>query len=89
MIIKMSNFIEGDPKLLFEDLSHNISKGKKLILDFHSLESIPYDFLENTIGKLLEKNSFEDIRYQLNFKNVDVGIKEMLGKIVQDKYTPK
>ena len=53
MIIRISDFIDGDPKILFNDLNKNISKGKKLILDFHSLESIPYEFLENTIGKLL------------------------------------
>jgi len=86
MIIKISNFIEGEAKVLFEKLDTNILKGKKLTLDFHSVESLPYDFLEESIGKLLEKNSFDDIRHQLNFKNVDVGIKEMIGKIVQDKY---
>lgn len=86
MIIKISNFIEGEAGVLFEKLDANILKGKKLTLDFHSVESLPYDFLEESIGKLLEKNSFDDIRHQLNFKNVDVGIKEMLGKIVKDKY---
>lgn len=85
MIIKVSNFIESDPKSLFQEINENLSKGKKLILDFHSLESVPYDFLEESIGKLLDKNSFDDIRFQLNFKNVDVGIKEMLGKIVKDR----
>lgn len=86
MIIKISNFIEGEAKVLFEKLNDNILKGKKLTLDFYSIKSLPYDFLEESIGELLEKNSFEDIRHQLNFKNVDVGIKEMLGKIVKDKY---
>ncbi len=86
MIIKISNFIDGEASVLFEKLDVNILKGKKLTLDFHSIESLPYDFLEESIGKLLEKNSFDDIRYQLNFKNVDVGIKEMLRKIVKDKY---
>lgn len=86
MIIKISSFIDNDAKILFEDLNTNISKGKKLILDFHGVKSLPYDFLEQSIGKIMEKNSFEDIRHQLNFKSVDVGIKEMLAKIVKDKY---
>ena len=86
MIIKIADFIDDDVKVLFENLDTNILKGKKLILDFHSIESLPYDFLEGSIGKVMEINSFEDIRHQLNFKNVDVGIKEMLAKIVKDKY---
>jgi len=86
MIIKISSFIDENVEMLFENLDTNISKGKKLILDFHAIKSLPYDFLEGSVGRIMEKKSFEDIRHQLNFKNVDVGIKEMLVKIVKDKY---
>ncbi len=84
MIIKVSKFLDDRPVELFQEIESNISKGLKVTLDFYSIKSLQYDFLEKTLGKLLNDRSFESIGYQLRFINVDVGIREMLSKIVND-----
>ncbi|WP_319200212.1 STAS-like domain-containing protein [uncultured Ilyobacter sp.] len=85
MTIKIINFIEHDPGVLFNKISENLKKKKNIILDFYSLESLNYNFLEESIGKLLDSYTFEALQFKITFRNVDVGIKEMLAKIVKEK----
>lgn len=85
MFLKVKEFIDDDPMLLFKELKSGIDRRKGITLDFHSIQSVPFEFLEATIGKLLDDYSFNKISNHINFTNVDVGIKEMLAKIVKEK----
>ncbi|WP_372714150.1 STAS-like domain-containing protein [Ilyobacter sp.] len=85
MTIKIINFIDHDPAILLEKISESLKKKKNIILDFYSLESLNYTFLEDSIGKILDSYSFESLQFKITFKNVDVGIKEMLSKIIKEK----
>ncbi|WP_319372155.1 STAS-like domain-containing protein [uncultured Ilyobacter sp.] len=85
MTIKIINFIDHDPSILFEKISESLEKKKNIILDFYSLESLNYSFLEESIGRILDSYTFESLQFKITFRNVDVGIKEMLTKIIKEK----
>ena len=52
-------------------------------MDFKGIEKTTYDFLEKTIGKIIEQKGFESIQNNIRFRNVDTGIKEMLSKLIK------
>jgi hypothetical protein len=85
MVVKILNFIDHDPGILMQNISKNLEDGKNIVLDFYSLKSVNYNFLEESIGKVLDLYPIEKIQFKINFKNVDVGIREMLSKIINEK----
>lgn len=85
MIVKILNFIDHDPDILLQNISRNLEDGKNIVLDFYSLKSVNYNFLEESIGRVLDLYPIETIQFKINFKNVDIGIKEMLSKIINEK----
>ena len=47
------------PAVLLDKIEKNLEKNKKIVLDFSGLESITHEFLEGTLGSLLEnRNNF-------------------------------
>lgn len=85
MIISVNEFIDKDPSLLYEHISTELSKGVRLVINFKFIEKITHEFLEETIGKVLDDYNFQNIGNKVNFINVDSGIKEMLSKLVEEK----
>jgi len=83
MIIHVKNFFSLDPKVLKEKIESSLAKGKSVTLDFNTLETCTYEFLESSIGQIIEEHSFESLQNVLHFRNVDVGVKEMILKMVQ------
>ncbi|MDN5304949.1 MAG: hypothetical protein PWP46_1835 [Fusobacteriaceae bacterium] len=84
MIIEVKNFIDKDPNLLYKEIKSDLDKGMKLIIDFKFIPNISYDFLNSTIGRIIKEYNFDHIKSKINFINVDIEIKEMLFKIVND-----
>lgn len=84
MVIIVKNFIDQDAEVLYTNIIGNLKRDVKITLDFKAIEKTTYDFLENTIGKIIEEKSFESIQNNIRFRNVDTGIKEMLSKLIKD-----
>jgi hypothetical protein len=84
MVIQIKHFMDSDPAVLLDKIEKNLEKNKKIVLDFSGLESITHEFLEGTLGSLLENYNFEAIQFKVNFINVDAGIKEVISRIVKD-----
>ncbi|MCK5780461.1 MAG: STAS-like domain-containing protein [Psychrilyobacter sp.] len=84
MLIVVKNFIDQDPELLHENIVNSLKIVEQVTLDFKAIEKTTYDFLENTIGKIVEERGFEAIENNIRFRNVDTGIKEMLSKLIQE-----
>jgi hypothetical protein len=89
MVIQIKNFIDSDPAILLDKIEKNLEKNKKIVLDFSNMENITHEFLEGTLGKVLEKHNFEAIQFKINFINVDAGIKEIITRIVKDFLTTR
>jgi hypothetical protein len=83
MEIKVKDFI-GQDEVLYLNIINNLKKDTKITLDFKAIEKTTYDFLENTIGKVIDEKGFETIQNNIRFRNVDTGIKEMLSKLIKD-----
>jgi hypothetical protein len=84
MVIVVKNFIDQDPEILYTNIINNLKRDVQITLDFKAIEKTTYDFLENTIGKIVEENGFESIQNDIRFRNVDTGIKEMLSKLIKE-----
>ncbi len=84
MVIIVKNFIDQDAEVLYLNIINNLKREVKITLDFKGIEKTTYDFLENTIGKIVEEKTFESIQDNIRFRNVDTGIKEMLSKLIKD-----
>ena len=84
MVIVVKNFIDQDAEVLYLNIMNNLKRDVKITLDFKAIEKTTYDFLENTIGKIVKEKGFESIQNNIRFRNVDTGIKEMLSKLIKD-----
>ena len=84
MVIVVKNFIDQDAEVLYLNIISNLKRDVKITLDFKAIEKTTYDFLENTIGKIVREKGFESIQNNIRFRNVDTGIKEMLSKLIKD-----
>jgi len=84
MEIKVKDYIDQD-EMLYLMIIKNLKKDAQVILDFKAIEKTTYDFLENTIGKVIDEKEFETIQNNIRFRNVDTGIKEMLSKLIKDE----
>ncbi|TDT72297.1 uncharacterized protein DUF4325 [Hypnocyclicus thermotrophus] len=84
MIIEIKDFINKDPDILYKEIKSDLDKGMKIIVDFKFIPNITYDFLNSTIGKIIKEYNFDIIKNKINFINVDIEIREMLFKIVND-----
>ncbi|MEI6857781.1 STAS-like domain-containing protein [Psychrilyobacter sp.] len=84
MVIVVKNFIDQDAEVLYLNIMNNLKRDVKITLDFKAIEKTTYDFLENTVGKIVEEKGFESIQNNIRFRNVDTGIKEMLSKLIKD-----
>jgi len=82
MLIEVKNFIDQDPELLYENIVNTLKTVDQVTLNFKAIEKTTYDFLEKTIGKIVEENGLEAIENNIRFRNVDTGIKEMLSKLI-------
>jgi uncharacterized protein DUF4325 len=76
--------IDQDAEVLYLNIMNNLKRDVKITLDFKGIEKTTYDFLENTVGKIVEEKGFESIQNNIRFRNVDTGIKEMLSKLIKD-----
>jgi len=84
MVIIVKNFIDQDAEVLYLNIINNLKRDVKITLDFKGIEKTTYDFLEKTVGRIIEEKSFELIQNNIRFRNVDTGIKEMLSKLIKD-----
>lgn len=84
MVINVKNYIDQDPEELYSEIAKCLEEAGKTILDFKAIEKTTYEFLEGTIGKLIEEYTFPVIEKEIIFRNVDTGIKEMLSKLIKD-----
>ncbi len=84
MVIVVKNFIDQDAEVLYLNIMNNLKRDVKITLDFKAIEKTTYDFLENTVGRIVEEKGFESIQNNIRFRNVDTGIKEMLSKLIKD-----
>lgn len=84
MIIQVKEFQNKQPTLLYKEIKNDLDQGMRIVLDFKFVPTLAYEFLIDSIGQVLAEYDFESIKNKLNFINVDVEIKEMLLKIVND-----
>jgi hypothetical protein len=84
MIIQVKEFQDKKPTLLYKEIKKDLDQGMRIVLDFKFVPSLAYEFLIDSVGQVLSEYDFESIKHKLNFINVDVEIKEMLLKIVND-----
>jgi uncharacterized protein YaaW (UPF0174 family) len=84
MVIVVKDFINQDAEVLYSNISNNLKRDVKITLDFKAIEKTTYEFLEDTIGKIIEEHGFETVQDVIKFRNVDTGIKEMLSKLIKD-----
>ena len=84
MIIQVKEFQDKKPTLLYKEIKKDLDQGMRIVLDFKFVPSLAYEFLIESVGAVLTQYEFESIKHKLNFINVDVEIKEMLLKVVND-----
>lgn len=82
MIILLRDYIERDPGFLYEIITDSIEKGIKLVINFRSVNKLTYEFLDESIGRVLRENEFDSIKNKLNFINVEKSMRDELSKIV-------
>lgn len=84
MIIQIKEFQDKKPTILYKEIKGDLDQGMRIVLDFKFVPTLAYEFLTESVGEVLTEYDFESIKHKLNFINVDVEIKEMLLKIVND-----
>jgi hypothetical protein len=82
MIILLKDYIERDPGFLYEIITDGIDKGIKLVINFRNVDKLTSEFLDESIGRVLKENDFDNIKHKLNFINVEKEIRSQLVDIV-------
>lgn len=84
MVIYMEDYISRDPGFLYETITENIERGMRLVINFKGIEDVPMIYLRESVGRVLEENSFEILKNKLNFINVKKEVKKELSELVKD-----
>lgn len=84
MIILVEDYVGRDPGFLYEIISNSIDKGMRLVINFRGVDQLTYEYLSESIGRVLKEYEFEDIKNKLNFINVEKDIREQLIDIVNN-----
>lgn len=82
MIILLKDYMERDPGFLYEIITDSIEKGIKLVVNFRNVDKLTDEFLDESIGRVLRENDFDNIKHKLNFINVEKEIRVQLVEIV-------
>lgn len=82
MIILLKDYIDRDPGFLYEIITDSIEKGIKLVINFRNVDKLTDEFLDESIGRVLKENDFDNIKHKLNFINVEKEIRVQLVDIV-------
>lgn len=83
MVIYMEDYISRDPGFLYETISESIERGIRIVINFRGVEDVPMEFLKESVGRVLEENSFEAIKNKLNFINVKREVRDELAVLVK------
>lgn len=83
MVVYMEDYISRDPGFLYETLSESIEKGMRVVINFRGVEDVPMEYLKESVGRVLEENSFEAIKNKLNFINVKREVRDELAELVK------
>ncbi len=82
MVIYMEDYISRDPGFLYETISESIERGMRIVINFKGVEDVPMEYLKESVGRVLEENSFETIKNKLNFINVKREVRDELAVLV-------
>ena len=82
MIILLKDYMDRDPGFLYEIITDSIEKGIKLVINFRNVDKLTDEFLDESIGRVLKENDFDNIKHKLNFINVEKEIRVQLVDIV-------
>ncbi len=83
MVIYMEDYISRDPGFLYETISESIERGMRIVINFKGVEDVPMEYLKESVGRVLEENSFETIKNKLNFINVKREVRDELAVLVK------
>ncbi len=83
MVIYMEDYISRDPGFLYETISESIERGMRIVINFKGVEDVPMEYLKESVGRVLEENSFETIKNKLNFINVKREVRDELAILVK------
>lgn len=83
MVIYMEDYISRDPGFLYETISESIERGMRIVINFKGVEDVPMEYLKDSVGRVLEENSFETIKNKLNFINVKREVRDELAVLVK------
>ena len=83
MVVYMEDYIGRDPGFLYETISESIERGIRIVINFKGVDIIPMEYLKESVGRILEENSFETIKNKLNFINVKRQIRFELSELVK------
>lgn len=83
MVIYMEDYISRDPGFLYETISDSIERGMRIVINFKGVEDVPMEYLKESVGRVLEENSFETIKNKLNFINVKREVRDELAVLVK------
>jgi len=82
MIILVEDYIQRDPGFLYEIISDSLEKGIKLVINFKGVDTLSSEYLNESIGRIIKENNFEEIKNRLNFINVEKEIKKQITILV-------
>lgn len=82
MIILVEDYIQRDPGFLYEIISDSLEKGIKLVVNFKGVDNLTFEYLNESIGRVIKENNFDEIKNRLNFINVDKEIKGQISLLV-------
>lgn len=83
MVIYMEDYISRDPGFLYETISESIERGMRVVINFKGVEDVPMEYLKESVGRVLEENSFDTIKNKLNFINVKREVRDELAVLVK------
>jgi len=83
MVIYMEDYIRHNPEFLYETISESIERGMRVVINFREVEDVPMEYLKESVGRVLEENSFEALKNKLNFVNVKGELIDKIEKLAE------